>query len=577
MACFSFAGIGQTEVQLVKQNGDYYFNNNNYTEALNQYDKAIQTCENCPRSFQIDLLVGKGRSLQLLEKYDLAYESLKKAYDLSSIDVSEAPDARLNALVSLAEYHRNRRAYYEARLYLRMCEPLVEKKEVTKEHKANYYNRFAAVINENHPSPDSVIFLSEKALRYAREINNNNLIAISVNEISHVEEHYGDLEKAIIGYRESADLWIEIKNNRAAASALYNLSRVYQKKENYKKCIQVADEAIALVYTQDWVSILVNLYSIKTQALFALNKYKDGSDVQALYYDAVLRLWEKEKNDGMAEIAAELELARKNKALFKTIKNNRMVQLQLKTEQIRFQIAKQNKRDLIYIVIIGSCLMLFLMFLTLRSLRVNRRLKWLVDSRQLLLKEVHHRVKNNMQTVSSLLDLQTLFVKDKVAINAIQTGKDRINSLALAHQNLYVNNRYDSIDLKQYIQSIASSVIPNDVEFELYMEDLDFEIEKAQSVGFIVNELMMNSIKHAWSVEATGKNISLTFRKCDKEKGRTWCMEYQDNGSGVVDKKKFKESPTFGVTIINTFLKRNLKGSYNFGDSSGMHLCFEFN
>lgn len=577
IACFSLTGFGQSEVKLIKQNGDYYFENGNYTEALNQYEKAIRTCDNCSRSFQINLFVGKGRALQLLEKYDLAFLSLNKALNLSSIDIAEVSDARLNALVSLAEYHRNRRDYFEARSFLKLCEPIVEMEGVTDEHKANYYNRFAAVINENHPSPDSVIFLSENALKYARKIHSNNLIAISLNEISHVEEHYGDREKAIVGYRESADLWIEVNNKRAAASALYNLSRVYQKKQDYKKCIEVADEAIDLVYAKDRVSILVNLYSIKTQALFALGNYKYGSDVQALYYEAVLRLWEKEKNKGMVEIASKLELGRKNEALFKTIKNNRMVQLQLKTERIRFQIAQQNKYNLIYILIIGSCLLLLSTFLTFRALRVNRRLKWLVESRQLLLKEVHHRVKNNMQTVSSLLDLQTLFVKDKVAINAIQIGKDRINSLALAHQNLYVNNKYDSIDLKQYIQSIANSVIPKDVVFELYMEDLDFEIEKAQSVGFIINELMMNSIKHAWSVDATEKNISLTFRKCEKEKGKSWCMEYQDTGNGVIDKKKFKESPTFGVTIINTFLKRNLKGSYHFGDSSGMHLCFEFN
>jgi len=577
LTCFSFFSLSQSEEQFFKQKGDDYFKNSDYANALDQYNKAIQICNNCARSLEINLLVGKGRSLQLLEKYDLAYEALKKAYDLSAIDSESDPDARLNSIVAMAEYHRNRRDYFEARSFLKLCDPLVVKKGVSNKNMAFYYNRYAAVINENHPDPDSVILLSRNAMEYARKINDNDLLATSLNEISHVEEHYGDLEKAIVGYRESADLWIALKNNRAAASALYNLSRVYQKKENFKKCIQVADEAIDLVYVQDWVSILVNLYSIKTQALFALNNFKDGSVSQALYYEAELRLWQKEQNEGMAKIANELELGRKNQALFKTLKNNRKTQLQLKSERIRYQIADQNKWNLLYLLIIGSVLLIFSIFVMLRSFRVNRKLKWLVESRQLLLKEVHHRVKNNMQTVSSLLDLQTLFVNDAVALNAIKMGKDRINSLALAHQNLYVNNQYDSIDLKQYIESIAQSVLPNDVVFELYMENLEFEIEKAQSIGFIVNELMMNSIKHAWKLNDQDKNISLTFRKCENEKGKLWCMEYQDSGVGVKDKKKFMDSKTFGVTIINTFLKRNLKGKYYFGDSSGLHLCFEFN
>ena len=573
----TFNSLGQTNIKQLQKKGDSSFQIGDYKAAEGFFNEAITLCQNCSDLMRVNLLVGQGRALQLQEKYDLAYLTLKKAVSISSTFKGSGFNEQINALVALSEYHRNAMEFQESKRLINLATPLVNKEGVSDRNKANYYNRFAALVNEYNHNPDSVIILSEQALVYARGLNDGNLISTSLNEIAYIEEHHGDIEKSIKSYREAADIWKRNQNYRSAGTALYNLARVYNKLGRNATAVKIANEGIDLVTEENWYSILVDLYSIRTISLFDMKDFENGAASQAKYYEATIYLRERENNLGMTKIKNKLEIKQKNEKLFAFIKDNRKAQLQLKSERIRYQIADQNKWDLIYILIIGGILLISSVFITLRSLRVNRKLKWLVESRQLLLKEVHHRVKNNMQTVSSLLDLQTLFVNDAVALNAIQMGKDRINSLALAHQNLYVNNKYDSIDLKQYIESIANSVIPKDVVFELYMEELDFEIEKAQSVGFIVNELMMNSIKHAWDIDATEKNISLTFRKCEEEKGMTWCMEYQDSGSGVVDKKKFKESPTFGVTIINTFLKRNLKGNYHFGDSSGMHLCFEFN
>ncbi|MCH2230951.1 MAG: tetratricopeptide repeat protein [Crocinitomicaceae bacterium] len=569
--------VAQEEVRLIKQNGDYYFESGNYHDALNQYERGLMICDSSSTSLIVDLLVGKGRSLQLQEKYDLAFLALEEAVELSSTGNPEIEDARVSALVYFAEFHRNGGNFMESRRLIDVCTEFIKGKNINKRNRANYYNRFAAIVNEYNHNSDSVILLSEQALALAEELNDDNLRATSINEIAHVEEHYGDLNKAILGYREAADIWTGNSNFRSTGTALYNLGRVYNKAGQHSEAVRVVDEGITLVESDGWYSILVDLYAVKTLALFAMKDFESGSIAQAKYYDATIELKERENNLGMTRIKNELEIRRKNEKIYTIIKNNRMVQLQLKSQRIRFRISKEYRRNLKYVLVVSAFLLVLLFLLFFRAARVNRKLKWLVESRQLLLKEVHHRVKNNMQTVSSLLELQTMFVKDPAALNAIQTGKDRINSLALAHQKLYLNNKYDSIDLKQYIESIAKSVIPDDVEFELYMEDLEFEIEKAQSVGFVINELMMNSIKHAWPKGGEDKNISITLRKCDDETEKTWCLEYQDTGVGVKDEKRFRKSHTFGVTIINTFLKRNLKGSYYFGDSSGFHLCIQFN
>src|SRR5690606_8659013 len=146
-------------------------------------------------------------------------------------------------------------------------------------------------------------------------------------------------------------------------------------------------------------------------------------------------------------------------------------------------------------------------------------------------------------------------------------SRDRINSLALAHQSLYTDEQYDQLEIKKYLEELIQSIKSKDVQLQSDISFGHIDIDKAQALGFVVNELLTNSIKHAWvKKQDEDKLVWIKLRQHEGE----WHFYYADNGVGITNKSQFLESPTFGVTLIRSFLRRNLKGTIQFGEKPGM-------
>lgn len=267
----------------------------------------------------------------------------------------------------------------------------------------------------------------------------------------------------------------------------------------------------------------------------------------------------------MAKISAELELEENHELLEQAKRKEQEAQKELTRN-------RERSRNLFILLVFVFVVVLIISLLIVRLRLQNRRLIDSISERDLLLREVHHRVKNNMQVVSSLLELQSNFAKDDNSRDALVESKDRINSLAMAHQNLYSDGKYDSLEIKEYLNRLINSLTPSEIDLKCDIDPGYLDIDKAQALGFVVNELITNSIKHAWVNEMKDKLIWIKLKYFDNE----WHFFYSDNGIGILNKQKFLESPTFGITIIRSFLRRNLKGSLEFGEKPGMNLGFTF-
>jgi two-component sensor histidine kinase/ligand-binding sensor domain-containing protein len=191
---------------------------------------------------------------------------------------------------------------------------------------------------------------------------------------------------------------------------------------------------------------------------------------------------------------------------------------------------------------------------------------------KLLLKEVNHRVKNNFQMVSSLLELQSSHTKNKEAQELLNIGISRIKSIGLAHHKLYSGDNYSTIDLKEYIESITNDLtFGTDKNVELYLDKhYDVNIEKAQALGFIVNELITNSIKYAWEKNDSPKKININFVK----EGSVITFKYSDNGRGF---QKNIKNHSLGSILISSFVSRQLMGELKTYNESGAVTLITFN
>ncbi len=545
------------------EKADSCFNICSYGDAIIYYKKALVSLEKDEVEQRCELYIRLGYIYKVLEKYDEALIVFDKALFLkrkiNNIDLS------MRVKIGYAEFLRSINECEKAIEILESVNVDDDLEQSTITTKAYYYNRYAAIVNQCLGDLNRALEYSQKALTLARKAKSNYHIATSLNEIGYITEHIKSPKEALPYYREALSLWEGKKHRRYSPNACLNLSRSYNRIGLLDSSLYFSNKGLEIVGDNDWFNMLVPLYSEKLSSLEQLGRWKEAYDVRWLYHVAAISMRSQEWSDKMASAKGELEFERKESEL---------IVERAKNEQAKNTIEHERKiqRLLIFVIIVGVFLIAITLFFFYKLKRVNTILKDTLAENDILLKEVHHRVKNNMQVVSSLLDLQSSFAIDEKSKAALINSRDRINSLALAHQNLYVEDDLKSINIKNYLQLLIQSVVSKDILVKQEIDEGQLEIEKAQALGFVLNELLTNSIKHAWKDSETEKVIWIKLKKGEEN----WSFYYSDNGVGVVDKVKFLESPTFGVTLIRSFLKRNLKVSISFGEKPGMNIGFTF-
>lgn len=183
---------------------------------------------------------------------------------------------------------------------------------------------------------------------------------------------------------------------------------------------------------------------------------------------------------------------------------------------------------------------------------------------EMLLKEIHHRVKNNLQTISSLLYLQSYSIEDKDAKETIAISQQRVESMALIHKNLYQRDNLSSIEMKDYITKLSynleNSYGRNNIKIKINMDALELDVDSAVPLGLIINELVTNSYKYAFPNDQEGEINIKMFKDFDNRV----ILKIQDNGVG----KGPSSTDSFGTQLIS-LLTKQIEGTLTTGNSNG--------
>lgn len=196
------------------------------------------------------------------------------------------------------------------------------------------------------------------------------------------------------------------------------------------------------------------------------------------------------------------------------------------------------------------------------------------NEKALLLKEIHHRVKNNFQIVSSLLELQTKQIEDKDALGIVQEGQNRVKSMALIHQKLYQNDDL-TVDFKDYLQKLiveinntySSQKIENIINID---ENYSLDIDTSIPLGLITNELITNSFKYAFNHEGR-HSLTITFIKHQKEHQ----LIIKDNGPGLPKDYDILKSKSLGLRLVKN-LSKQLHGRVEYSYNNGAEFSIFF-
>ncbi|WP_367389747.1 tetratricopeptide repeat protein [Lewinella sp. LCG006] len=417
---------------------------------------------------------------------------------------------------------------------------------------------------------DALIYI-EKSLDLAKTSNPDLMSMASIlNTKGNILKYLERYDESIDAYKKSNQICTALNHPGGMSATLANTSDVYMRKGDYKSALPFQKKSYELavehgfnmniIENTDHLSIIYRELNDFENAL----KYREQNQV---FKDSILSV---EKDQITKDLSVKYE----------TEKKENLIALQEE------QLSRQN---LIQMLSYGfAALLILILLLVYKSYKdkqknnelltsINKQLEVKNQENELLLKEIHHRVKNNLQTISSLLSLQSESITDKSALDAVQESKNRVASMALIHQKLYQGENLAAIEMRDYFETIGKAIKDSfgekakNVSLEVNMPEIELDVDTAIPIGLITNELLTNSFKHAFPDRHDGK-ISIAL---SQEKNGLLKLQIADNGPALEYGSDTREEIGFGTLLIQ-LLTAQLRGTLEKSNESGTATIIQF-
>jgi len=210
--------------------------------------------------------------------------------------------------------------------------------------------------------------------------------------------------------------------------------------------------------------------------------------------------------------------------------------------------------------------------------RANEQIRAALREKEVLLREIHHRVKNNMQVISGLLDLQSMHITNEETLKILKENKNRIRSMAILHEKLYRSESISEIDFKIYITDLIITLFKSyqisagRIELKMDIEDISVEIDTAIPMGLILNELISNALKYAFPKERKGE-IRISLHSTDRDEVE---LIVGDNGIGISEDLNLDNVSSLGLKLVRGFVEHQLDGKLKLIRGEGTEFIIRF-
>ncbi len=548
--------------------GLYYFYNDDLSSAIDHLQKALSS-ELSPLK-QAEVRSALGGSYGKLGNYPMAIDQQLRAKGIfenqlandpttTSAEVQRAHATLLNSMANIAQRIEE---YSQAGIY--------------------YDEAYA-------------IFLALKNKRAAAVVLGNK--GEMLNATKHFSQALSDLKKAAALKKDiNASPQSQAMTTHNMASALVGLGRIEEAIPLFSETISIFTEAnhksgLAYSHTDLGFAYLQlgrfqqAYHHCKAGNEFAL--HASDLEYQERSYQCLYMATKSLGNTAEALTMHEAYLVRKDSNMNES-NVRRITQLEMQYEfdqearsQEMTRLAQERKsRNVIATLGLFIAALLVISYLIYRGLIQKRREQKILAEKNLiisqslaekntLIKEIHHRVKNNLQVISSLLSLQSRHVQDPDAVRLLKESRNRVMAMAMIHQNLYETENLKSIDLKPYIEQLVRKLFssyniqPSHIKLELRVDELRLEVDTVISMGLIINELITNSLKHAFQ---DGRSGTITVSLYERDD--VLHLKVADNGVGIADHSQALHS-SFGYEIVRA-LNNKLKADMDIDGDSGL-------
>ncbi|NVK27144.1 MAG: sensor histidine kinase [Flavobacteriia bacterium] len=505
------------------------------------------------------LLLLNARVLRARAEDERAVLSLDSALSVFSKFENEA--GVFMTLIDLAEHYRGNESWMEATEYIKQLEVYQINHTVPDEYLSRFYHRKAAIWTELWEDDSIHVVKADllKSFEYAEKANTPWQKAWALLDYGYIL-HLALEDGSMNYFTRSAVLLDSLGYTRDYINAQINIVRALIIEEKYDECSERIEEVIRIAKERNWNIILADAYSSLAQMNELQGKYKDAYEAYKEYHEYRLAFVRQIFDDKHAETMARLGTQSARTELMATANAKNAVE--------RAYTAEKSKNKLYIILFIVSIIGLsFITWFYLRTRKLNRTLaeqkdltakankslENALDQKDIIYRELHHRVKNNLANLSGLIYLQERSLSSEEARKALHDTRNRIQAMSAIHKGLYQTDDIIHIDLQSYMEELTPSLMTmytehtENVTWTIECEGIVVEIDKAVPLAMIINEMLTNSLKYAFDNQRQGV-IEVRGKVIDEN---SWVITVSDDGPGLPDQVYTKDNTTLGMKLIH--------------------------
>jgi two-component sensor histidine kinase len=441
----------------------------------------------------------------------------------------------------------------------------------------------------------------ERALEIFSEVDTLEWEARVIHNMAGGHMRLGDLEEAKLKYELAIDKLYDSTDTSEVTACHLGIARVLKRQEKYDESLKVfftcyersqkeglSSQVQMNIALCDILTVMGRTDEAAQYCLFSERNVESLGTIKELsscsrhlyaYYKAIgnnaqaLANLERHKAVQDSLLGEEkLKVISEMTAKYETSENLRRIEAQ-KVELAQNEMESKFFTRLLAVLsllVIGAIFFIWSRVRTNMKLRAQKvQIEKSLSEKELLLREIHHRVKNNLQVVSSLLSIQSREIEDEKALEAVNESRNRVKSMSLIHQNLYQDDDLTGIEVKSYIEKLSKSLFRSyrldngEVELLTDIDDLKLDVDTIIPLGLIINELLSNALKYAFPDGRSGE-ILVNL----KVLGDSLKLTVADTGIGALENIKRSDGTSFGMKMIQAFADK-LDATWDIVEDSG--------
>jgi len=577
--------------------GELYYYKGQFDKARGFHEKAMQVYKDNEKWQALSMIMSRIATMHQHEgDLDLSLKILREAQEYIPLAVTKDPIINISNDLSMVFQVSGQ--FDSAYHYRKIVLDNIDDKDSTRKSTANF--NLASTMMSIYDYEKATEY-SDKAISFVRQEKYPLSYAKAIGHKANLEYRKSNLDKAEMLIKECLQILENTKHGELHLPTYYPVyAELLISQGKLKEADEVLDKIEGLLqkknkemgsdYYLGKFQLAIKMKDID-QATQSYKKVKEEVEqMRHLGTRAKFYLFESEYFEMINQDDKALISLKKNRMLRDSlndvlkVKAVQNLEIKYETEKKDSEILLQQDRINIQSkgLGLGALVLGLLSFLLYRNYKnklkiseQNALISKSLEEKEILLKEIHHRVKNNLQVISSLLSIQSRSIQNVKAKEAIQEGRTRVHSMSLIHQDLYKKDNLTGVRMDRYLLNLTNDLLSTynvsegEISLETDIDELKLDVESVVPLGLIVNELMSNSLKYAFPENRNG-----TIKVSLKEKSDNLILSVSDNGIGLNQEQVKVKTDSFGHSLIRAF-KRKLNAKINIESEVGTSITLQ--